>query len=133
MQRLARFVVRWPFAVIGLWVALAVALPLSLPTLTTMAEKHPLAMLPGDAPSMVAARQMAEAFEETGTENLMLVVLTDVGGLGAGSERTYRALVDALRDRTREPSSFPESFTTVGCSETGKFSLALSVVPCCEE
>ena len=60
MRRLADFVVRWPWAVIAIWVALAVALPLSLPSLNEMAQKHPLAMLPGDAPSSVAARQMTE-------------------------------------------------------------------------
>ena len=41
MRRLANFVVRWPFLVIAFWVALAVALPLSLPNLNEMAQKHP--------------------------------------------------------------------------------------------
>ena len=47
-----------------------------------MAQKHPLAMLPGDAPSSVAARQMTKAFQEPGTDDLLLVVLTDEQGLG---------------------------------------------------
>lgn len=98
MRRLADFVVRWPLAVIGLWVALAVALPLTVPSLNEMAQKHPLAMLPGDAPSSVAARQMEEAFSEPGTDDLLLVVLTDEDGLGEEHEATYRKLVDALRD-----------------------------------
>jgi RND superfamily putative drug exporter len=95
---LAQFVVRWPFAVIALWLALAVVLPISLPSIGAMAQKHPLAMLPGDAPSMVAAREMTKAFKETGSENLMLVVLSDERGLGPDAERTYRTLVEALRD-----------------------------------
>ena len=33
MRRLADLVVRWPWAVIGVWVALAVALPLAFPSL----------------------------------------------------------------------------------------------------
>lgn len=66
---------------IGVWVALAVALPLSFPSLTEMAQKHPLSMLPGDAPSSVAARQMTEAFSEPGGDDLLLVVLTDEKGL----------------------------------------------------
>ncbi len=89
---------RWPWAVIGLWVALAVALPLTFPSLDEMAQKHPLAMLPGDAPSSVAARQMTEAFQEPGTDDLLLVVLTDERGLGPAHEATYRKLVKALRD-----------------------------------
>ncbi|MGB8403077.1 MAG: RND family transporter [Mycobacterium sp.] len=98
MRRLAEFTVRWPWAVIGLWVALAVALPLSFPSLNEMAQRHPLTMLPADAPSSVTARQMAEAFHESGTDDLLLVVLTDERGLGKAHEATYRKLVDALRD-----------------------------------
>ena len=52
-----------------------------------MAQKHPLAMLPGDAPSSVAARQMTKAFQEPGTDDLLLVVLTDERGLGAATKR----------------------------------------------
>lgn len=98
MRRLADFVVRWPWAVIALWAALAVALPLTLPSLNDMAEKHPLAMLPGDAPSSVAARQMTEAFKEPGGDDLLLVVLTDERGLNPSHEATYRKLVGALRE-----------------------------------
>ena len=98
MRRLADFVVRWPLAVIGIWVALAVALPLAVPSLNEMAQKNPLSMLPGDAPSSVAARQMEAAFQEPGTDDLLLVVLTDEDGLGPEHEATYRKLVDALRD-----------------------------------
>ena len=100
MRRLADFVVRWPFAVILVWVALAVALPQSFPSLDEMAHKHPLAMLPADAPSNVAAREMTNGFSETGTDDLLLVVLTDPRGLGPEQEGTYRKLVDALRDDT---------------------------------
>ena len=98
MRRLADFVVRWPWAVIGLWAALAVALPLTFPSLNDMAQKHPLAMLPGDAPSSIAARQMTEAFSEPGGDDLLLVVLTDERGLSPAHETTYRKLVGALRE-----------------------------------
>ena len=67
MRRLADLVVRWPWAVIGVWIAMAVALPLTFPSLNEMAQRHPLAILPSDAPSSVAARQMAEAFHESGS------------------------------------------------------------------
>ncbi len=100
MRRLANFVVRWPFAVIAVWVAMAVALPMWLPNLNDMAQKHPLAMLPADAPSNVAAREMTKGFQETGTDDLLLVVLTDPRGLGPEQEGTYRKLVDALREDT---------------------------------
>ena len=102
MRRLADVVIRWPYAVIMLWVAMAVALPLSLPNLNEMAQKHPLAMLPGDAPSSVAAQEMTEAFQEAGTDDLLLVVLTDERGLGPVHEATYRKLVEALRRDKRD-------------------------------
>lgn len=102
MRRLADFVVRWPWAVVGIWVAIAVALPLTFPSLSEMAEKHPLAILPSDAPSSVTAREMTEAFHESGSENLLLVVLTNDKGLGPADEATYRKLVDALRQDTRD-------------------------------
>lgn len=102
MRRLADFVVRWPWAVIGIWVTIAVALPLTFPSLGEMAEKHPLAILPSDAPSSVTARKMTEAFHESGSENLLLVVLTNDKGLGPADEATYRKLVDALRQDTRD-------------------------------
>jgi RND superfamily putative drug exporter len=65
-----------------------------------MAEKHPLAILPSDAPSSVTARKMTEAFHESGSEDLLLVVLTDDKGLGRDDEAVYRKLVDALRKDT---------------------------------
>ena len=98
MRRLADFVVRWPWIVIGVWVAIAIALPLTFPSLNQMAQRHPLAILPSDAPSSVAARQMTEAFHESGSGNLLLVALINENGLRPADEATYRKLVDALRD-----------------------------------
>jgi RND superfamily putative drug exporter len=102
VQRLADFVVRWPWVVIGIWVAIAVALPLTFPSLNEMAQRHPLAILPSDAPSSVAAKKMTEAFHESGTEDLLLVVLTNEKGLGPADEAAYHKLVAALREDTRD-------------------------------
>src|SRR6202453_2787427 len=102
MRRLADFVVRWPWLVIAAWVAIAVALPLTFPSLNEMSEKHPLSILPSDAPSNVTARKMTEAFHESGSEDLLLVVLTDDKGLSPADEATYRKLVDALHKDTRD-------------------------------
>jgi RND superfamily putative drug exporter len=101
MQRLAALVVRWPWVVIGLWLAVAVALPLTFPSLNEMAQQHPLSILPSDAPSSVTARKMTEAFHESGSEDLLLVVLTDDKGLGRADEAVYGRLVDALRKDSR--------------------------------
>src|ERR1044072_2878189 len=98
MCRLARLVGRSPWAVIGVWIALLIALPLSSPSLGEMAQKHPLAILPSDAPSSVTAAKMTEAFQEPGNDNLLLVALINEKGLHPADEAPSRKLVDALRD-----------------------------------
>ena len=40
MRRLADFVVRFPWVVIGVWIVIAVALPLTFPSLNEMAQRQ---------------------------------------------------------------------------------------------
>lgn len=107
-QWLGNVVVRWPFVIIGAWIVLAVALALGFPSLNQMVREHPVAMVPADAPAMVAAQHMKEAFHESGSDNLMLAVLTDDQGLGPADEDVYRALVDKLREDTRDVVMFQD-------------------------
>ncbi len=100
--RLAAFIVRWPWVVIGCWIVVAVALPQAVPSLTEMTQRHPVAMLPADAPSTAAVREMSAAFGESGSENVLLVVLTNPDGLTPGDEAVYRLLVDRLHSDTRD-------------------------------
>ena len=99
-DRLGDFVVRWPLVVIGFWVALAAVLLLTLPSLTQMASERPVAILPSDAPALVATQRMTEAFHEAGSQTILLVVLTDDKGLGPADEGVYRTLVNELRGDT---------------------------------
>jgi RND superfamily putative drug exporter len=101
-RRLGDLVVRWPLVVIGLWVAVAAFLPLTFPSLTQMVERYPVAILPADAPSTVTTRQMTQAFHESGSDNVLVVVLSNEKGLGPPDERAYRALADTLRHDTRD-------------------------------
>ena len=112
MGRLADLVVRRPWMVIGIWVALLIALPLACPSLSDMAQKHPLAILPSDAPSSVTAQQMTGAFHESGNNDLLLVALINEGGLGPSDEATYRKLVDALRDDVTDVESVQDFVAT---------------------
>ena len=77
-------------------------LPAAVPPLTEMAQRHPVAILPADAPSAAAARQIAAAFHDAGSENVLVVLLTDDHGLGPADEGIYRALVDRLRGDTKD-------------------------------
>jgi RND superfamily putative drug exporter len=89
--------VRWPWIVIGCWVALAIVLPPLFPSLAEVTQKQPVSPLPASAPALVANQQMAEAFPESGSDNVLLVLLTNDNGLGQADEQVYRTLVDRLR------------------------------------
>ena len=97
-------VVRWPWAVIGSWIMLAAVLSMIFPSLTEMAERRPVAILPADAPVMQTTRQISEAFHQSGSENenVLLVILTDDNGLDESDLHTYRKLADNLRPDTRD-------------------------------
>jgi RND superfamily putative drug exporter len=88
--------------VIGCWVALALVLPMTVPSLTAMSQKHPVAILPADAPSAAAAKKITQAFGEAGSENVLIVLLTDDKKLGPADENAYRTLVDRLRRDTKD-------------------------------
>jgi RND superfamily putative drug exporter len=95
--RLGRVVVRRPLIVIALWVGLAAVLHFTVPSLAAMAQEHPVAVLPDDAPSTATAKAMTEAYHDSGSENVLLIVLTDDKELTAQDEETYRTLADRLR------------------------------------
>lgn len=67
-----------------------------------MSLRNPVALLPADAPSTVAAKQMTAAFKEAGSENILIALLTDEKGLNKADEQVYRNLVDRLRRDTRD-------------------------------
>ena len=112
MRRVADLVVRWPWAVIGVWLAMALALPLTLPSLGEMAEKHPLVILPSDAPSSVTAEKMAKAFQESSSDNLLVIAFINESGLQRSDEATYRKVVDALRDDVTDVVSVQDFVST---------------------
>ncbi len=95
---------RWPWAVIGFWIALAAVLSVTFPPLTEMAAKRPVPILPADAPVLQTTKQISEAFHQSGSENenVLLVVLTDDNGLNPSDLTTYRTLADNLRPDTRD-------------------------------
>ncbi len=94
--RLGNLVTRRPLVVIGFWIVLAAVVSLALPPLAVVIGQKQAAIMPNDAPVMVATRQMVEAFHDKGTDNVVLVVLTDDKGLSPADENTYRTLVDKL-------------------------------------
>src|SRR3954471_22164713 len=112
MRRLADLVVRRPWVVIGVWLAIAVALPLTFPSLSEMAQRHPLAILPSDAARGVTAEKMAAAFQEPGSDNLLVAAFINETGLTPADETAYRKLVAALRDDVADVVSVQDFVST---------------------
>jgi RND superfamily putative drug exporter len=98
--------------VIAGWIALAITLSLTVPSLKEMSERNPVSILPADAPATVAAKEMADAFKQSGSENVVVVVMTNEDGLGPDDESAYRAVVDALRLNTRDVVMLQDFHTT---------------------
>ena len=96
---------RRPWIVIGCWLALALVVPMTVPSLTEMAQRHPVAILPAEAPSTATAKKISQAFHEAGSENVLIVLLTSENGakgLGPVDENVYRTLTDRLRQDTKD-------------------------------
>lgn len=100
--RLGRMIARWPRLVIGIWVALVGVLSLTLPSLEEISQRHPVDILPANAPVLVATENMTKAFHEPGSESIAVVVLSDANGLSPADEGTYKRLVDTLRSDTQD-------------------------------
>ncbi|WP_045843015.1 MMPL family transporter [Mycobacterium lepromatosis] len=87
---------------ISCWALLALMLPMTVPSLTELTQRHSVGILPVDAPSRVAAKKISQAFHEFGSENVLIVLLTDDKGLGPADETVYRTLVDRLHRDTKD-------------------------------
>ncbi|MDH6244142.1 RND superfamily putative drug exporter [Mycobacterium sp. OTB74] len=94
------------------WIVVAAALPPMFPSLGELAQKTPPALLPADSPGSVAARQMSQAFHESGSDNILLVVLSNEKGLNAADEDVYRSLVHKLRDDQKDVATLQDFVTT---------------------
>jgi putative drug exporter of the RND superfamily len=101
------------------------ALPLTVPSLTVMSERNPVAILPADAPSSVTAKEITETFKEAGSENILVVLLTNDHGLGQADEKVYATLVDRLRQDNADVQMLQDFVSTpelrqVMASQDGK-------------
>ena len=110
---------RWPWVVIGCWVAVAVFLPPLFPNLAEVTQKQPIFPLPASAPAIVANQEMAEAFPKSGTEdNVLLVLLTNEKGLAPPDEQVYRTLVDRLHRDNQDVVMLQDFVGTPALRET---------------
>ncbi|MGA8332846.1 MAG: RND family transporter [Mycobacterium sp.] len=110
--RLGNLVTRHPFLMIAAWIVLAAVVSLAIPPLAVVIGQKQAAIMPDDAPVMVATREMVAAFHDKGSDNVVLVVLTDDKGLSPADENTYHALIDKLRQDTTDVVSQQDFVTT---------------------
>ena len=110
-------VTRWPWPVIGVWLAVPAALFLAFPPLSDAIKQHPVPLVPPAAPAMITEHEMTQDFRESGSDNLLLVVLTDESGLTRDDEQRYAALVQALRDDSRDVRALQEFVSTPAMRE----------------
>jgi putative drug exporter of the RND superfamily len=100
---LARVVLRWPWLVVGFWLALVTVLSVAIMPLGLVIREHTnQEVLPNNSAVTAATRQMTKAFRESGIQNIALVVLTDNKGISPADEDVYRSLVDKLHHDKRD-------------------------------
>jgi putative drug exporter of the RND superfamily len=116
-QRLGDLVVRRPLVVIGFWIAAVAVLLLTFPPLAEIAAGQHAGDLPGDARVIMTAKQMNDAFHESGSDNLLVAVLINEKGLRAADEKTYSTLVDKLRQDTRDVTMVQDFLSTPSLRE----------------
>lgn len=115
--RLGNVAVRWPLLIIGCWIALAAVLTLAFPSMAEVAAQNLPEFPPANAPVVVTSGQTAKAFHETGSDNVLLAVLTDEKGLGPAYEKTYRTVVDKLRQDKRDVKTVQDFMSTLPLQE----------------
>ncbi len=99
---LGNVVVRWPWLVVVCWLVLAAGLPALFPSLNQLAQEKPVEILPASSPGAITTKEMTKAFQESGSENTLLIVLSNENGLQPVDERIYSSIADKLRQDTKD-------------------------------
>lgn len=87
--------------IILFWVAVAVLLSVFVPPLEVVGQEHSVSLSPADAPSFVAMKTIARAFDEGTTDSSVSLVLEGDRPLGDDAHKFYDELIRRLRaDRT---------------------------------
>lgn len=93
----ARTIHRFSLAIILIWVAITIVLTLGVPPLEKVEREHSVPLSAPDAPSFKAAQRMAQAFTETSSGALAVIVLEGAQPLGDDAHRYYDDIIRQLR------------------------------------
>ncbi len=99
--RVARTIHALAIPIIVLWVALVVILTLFVPALEVVEREHSVPLVATDAPSTKAAMRMGQAFAESNTGTLAVIVLEGQQALGQDAHDYYADLVRQFEADTK--------------------------------
>ena len=83
-----------------------------------MTQKQPISPLPVNAPAMLANQTDERGVSGSGTDNVLLVLLTNEKGLGPADEEVYRTLVDRLRRDSQDVVMLQDFISTPPLRDT---------------
>jgi RND superfamily putative drug exporter len=95
---IARSIHRFSVLIILAWVAITVVLTIGVPPLEQVEREHAVALSAPDAPSMISAKRIGEAFKESESGALAVIVLEGEQPLGDDAHRYYDDVVRQLKD-----------------------------------
>jgi RND superfamily putative drug exporter len=95
---IARTIHRFSVLVILAWLAITVIVTVGVPPLEQVEREHSVSLSPLDAPSFKAAKRMGEAFNESTTEAMAIVVLEGQQPLGDDAHEYYDRMIRQLED-----------------------------------
>lgn len=98
---LARTIRRLAVPIIVGWLVLTVVVLVAAPKLEVVAPANTVALLPHDAPSLIAMKRMGKDFREFDSDSVAMVVLVGDKPLGAEARRFYDELVRQLEHDTK--------------------------------
>ncbi|WP_100522875.1 MMPL/RND family transporter [Mycobacteroides abscessus] len=97
---LARMIHRLAVPIILGWLAIAVVLSISVPSLEQVEKDHAVAMNPDAAPSFQATQRMGKLFDESNSGVVAMIVVEGQQPLGEDTHRYYDALIRQLKADT---------------------------------
>ena len=94
----ARTIHRFSALIILAWLAITVILTIAVPPLEQVEREHAVPLSAPDAPSFKAAKRMGEAFQESDSGALAVIVLEGEQPLGDDAHRYYDDVIRQLKD-----------------------------------
>jgi RND superfamily putative drug exporter len=95
---IARAIHTFAVPIILLWVGIAIALSLFVPSLEEVGQERSVSLSPNDAPSFVAMKHIGHAFNEGETDSSAMIVLEGDRPLGDDAHKFYDTMIRKLRD-----------------------------------